>query len=138
LNLPYPDDHPGNHPLREKPVDGELYYIVRYPELCRYSGGFEVLPVIYHCAAPSIPPFMSALQPILLTKSFLRPDSCHYSFPGAELQSTLFWTHALSTFDKDEVTISFYTNELLGNFTCSLQGICTEGVISQTFCFPVR
>jgi hypothetical protein len=140
LNLPYPDQQKqrGHFLLKEKPTEGGQYYLVRHPEQSKFRDVFEVREVIYHCAAPAIPPFMTALQPILISKSFPRPDSCQHTLPGSSLQSTLFWSHSLSTIDKEEVTVSFYTNELPGNFTCSLQGICTEGALRQAISFSVK
>jgi len=134
LNCPHQTRNPGKI---EKPAEGKQYFYISDTNRV----GHRVVPIhllTYHCAAPTVPPFMKALQPILLQKKFPLQDSCVKHTLGSGLQSTVYWNHALTTDEKGDVTVSFYTNELTGNFTCILQGVSSEGVISKNAVYPVH
>lgn len=135
---PWPDRHNG-HPIpREKPKEGGQYFIYDNFLLFDAMDGGIAIPITYHCTTPPTPPFMKSLQSILLEKPFPLQDTVSRTKQGAGLQSTLFWTYALSTFNKEEVTVSFYADDLTGPFSCILQGVSTAGVISQRSSFAVK
>ncbi|HVU95412.1 MAG TPA: hypothetical protein VHE34_09315 [Puia sp.] len=135
---PWPDPHNGHPVSREKPKEGEQYLVYQNFLLADRMGGGILVPVRYHCTTPPTPPFMKSLQSILLEKPFPLLDTVSRIAHGSGLQSTLLWTYALSTLDKGEVTVSFYTDDLTGSFSCVLQGVSTAGVISQRSSFAVK
>jgi hypothetical protein len=87
--------------------------------------------VVYHCAVPPVPPFMTVLQPIQLGKAFpLQSFSSEDSLClGSGLQSTIYWNYAIPTDENGEAIVRFYTNDLAGKFIYILQGLSTKGVI---------
>jgi hypothetical protein len=87
--------------------------------------------VTYHCAVPPVPPFMTVLQPIQLSKAFpLQNFSSDDSLClGSNQESTIYWNHSIPTDENGEAVIRFYTNDLTGKFVYILQGLSTEGAI---------
>ena len=129
----------------EKPVEGRTYLFLPDSNRIRthnYGKGLvtPIYQVVYHCAAPYLPPFVKALEPILLNKPFLAQD---FSIDkgttlGSGLQTTVYWEPIISTYNKDEVTVSFYTNDCTGKFICKIVGLSTAGVINQSAGYTVR
>ena len=79
---------------------------------------------------------MKVLGPILREKPFPLPFS-EQGILGSGLQSTVYWNHGLTTDGNGEITVSFYTNNLTGNFICSLQGVSSAGVIAGNATYTV-
>jgi len=118
-----------------KPVEGGRYTI--YPPDAIYRKSFGAPVITYHCATPAMPAFMKVLDPILQAKAFPLPCAGDSNILGSGLQSTVYWNHALTTNADGETTISFYTDDLTGNFTCFLQGVSAAGVIAGRSSFSV-
>jgi hypothetical protein len=133
LNCPYMREN-GRCDL-VKPKEGALYYIV--PPAIAHQKVSAIKPIIYHCKVPPVPHFMKVLEPIYRESPFPVPYTAHGEFIGSGLQSTLFWNHGLTTNANGELEVSFYTDNLTGNFTCSLQGVSSAGVISGSSTFTV-
>lgn len=94
--------------------------------------------LVDNCAAPQMPAFMKTLDPILLSKPFPLPIQFGADLLGSGRQSTIYWNHALTTSVTGELIVSFFSDNLTGNFTCNLQGISTEGRISGLTGFVVQ
>lgn len=122
-----PENHAHNASQITKPVEGQRYYYTPKRHPCGLSCG--VAFVTYHCAAPSFPPFIKTLEPILGEKSFPVPYNKEKEMLGSGLQSTIYWQYKLVTDANGDATVTFYTNDLTGKFTCLLQGVSQAGVI---------
>jgi len=134
LNCPYVKSEPCE---TTKPVEGQAYmYRGRDP---RFTPAATAGLWNYHCDAPAIPGFLIPLEPIQRPVSFTVPDyDGHNPLSNAgSLQSTLYWQHLLSTRDKGELNVYFYTNDVTGKFTCTLQGLSVEGPIFGQASFVV-
>lgn len=133
LNCPFVDRSPCE---LVKPKEGALY---SYTKREWFHG--NVVPttlVVYHCAAPKMPAFMQLLDPILRPKTFPLPNPDGHVLLGSGRQSTVYWSHALTTDANGELTISFFTNNLTGNFTCNLQGVSAAGLLSGQATYVVQ
>jgi hypothetical protein len=118
----------------EKPEEGMSYlFSIKAYRSGRLGGA---IIVTYHCAAPTVPAFMKALDPIL-TPPVTSPQDSAMTILGSGLRSTICWKPLLSTDASGVITVSFLTDDLNGKFTCTLQGISTEGVISGKSSFMV-
>jgi hypothetical protein len=118
-----------------KPKEGGRYVWV--PKETQFEKHHGTLLITYHCAAPPIPAFIKVLDPILKEKTSPLTSTAEQGPSGSSLQSTVYWNHALSTDPNGELTITFYTNDLTGNFICSLQGVSSGGVVSGTTSYTV-
>jgi len=132
LNCPYMVEN--GVCVKVKPKEGGFYYWT--PPTVVHDKVHGVVPVIYHCKVPPVPHFMKVLGPILREKPFPFPFSGR-DILGAGLQSTVYWNYGLTTDENGEITVSFYTNDLTGNFTCSLQGVSSAGVIAASASYSV-
>jgi len=133
LNCPYMSTNGACELI--KPKEGDRYVFV--PKESQFERQHGSLLVTYHCAAPPLPPFMKILGPILREKAFSPPCTGEKELTGTGLQSTIYWNHSLSTDSNGEVTVSFFTNNLTGNFNCSLQGVSSAGVITANAVYSV-
>jgi hypothetical protein len=118
-----------------KPQEGARYLFLPKDKAHERTSGAKF--VIYHCAAPTIPSFMKVLDPILDERPFPIPNSNGSNILGSGQQSTVYWNHLLSTNANGETIVTFYTNDLTGNFTCDLQGVSTLGVVSSRGSYAV-
>jgi hypothetical protein len=112
-----------------KPVEGQSYvYMGRDP---RFKQAAVAGLWVYHCAAPTIPSFMTPLKPIQRPQTFPTQDlsTGDELFVGALYRTTIYWKHLLSTDKNGDAVISFHTNDLSGKFICILQGISSEGAL---------
>jgi|GEM_PF-2088371 len=126
LNCPYMVE---NGPCDKlKPKEGAMYYWV--PPSVAHSPAHGVIPIIYHCQVPAVPHFMKVLEPIQKEKPFPAPYNAWGDLLGNGHQSTVYWKHSVTTNSNGEAIVSFFTDELTGNFTCTLQGISSAGVIT--------
>jgi hypothetical protein len=112
-----------------KPKEGSRYGYV--PKKGAYAKYGAIAFVTYHCVAPPIPPFMKALDPILQSKPFPSPNIDGCNNLGSGLQSTVYWNHSLVTDKNGDITVSFFTDDLTGKFSCDLQGVSAAGVIAS-------
>jgi hypothetical protein len=115
-----------------------LFIVVGKALLADQMGGGILRRVVYHCMTPLTPPFMKRLDPILLENPFPKMDPTNSIPLNSGLQSTIFWTYAVSANGKDDVTVSFYTNDLTGPFECFLKGVSVRGIIEQRSQFIVN
>lgn len=115
-----------NHPTGSQPVDGASY---------NYRGR----TVVYEgCKGHENPPgFMQQVNGTAYPKEFYVADYDKFSPTEPEVMSTLFWAYKVLTDEKGEATLHFSTNDLNGRFTCILQGLSLEGVISGKTVFKV-
>jgi hypothetical protein len=115
-----------NHPFGMQPVSGETY---------RYRGG----EVIYKsCKDEEDPPnFMQQVKGTYYPKEFYVADYEKFNPAEPEMMSTVYWNYSLITDEKGEATISFFTNDLTGRFTCVLQGYSDQGALSGKTWFKV-
>jgi hypothetical protein len=116
-----------------KPMEGATYMYTSPKGALAPSGSFAF--VIYHCAAPTIPEFMKALDPVLNIMPFQAPPDREKGCDGT--QSTVYWNHRLITNKNGDLDISFDTNDRLGDFTCILQGVSPMGVIQGACTYRV-
>jgi len=126
LNCPDVVRHPC---ATTKPFEGQPYaYLGRDP---RFAAAAVAGLWIYHCAVPTIPPFMTPLKPIRRPQTFPTqdPSTGDALVVGALYRSTIYWKHLLSTDKNGDAVIRFYTNDLSGKFVCILQGISSEGAL---------
>jgi hypothetical protein len=122
-----PENH--SHSFRQitRPVEGQRYAFMPRKRPCGLS--CPVASVTYHCAVPVLPSFVQTLKPILGTKPFPSPYNEEKELIGSGLQSTVYWQSKLVTDADGNATVTFYTNDLTGKFTCLLQGVSQAGVI---------
>lgn len=64
------------------------------------------------------------------TKKFYVADYSAFSPPEPETLSTIMWQPQVITDEKGETTISFYTNDIAGIFSCIIEGVSDKGPIS--------
>lgn len=64
------------------------------------------------------------------TKDFYVADYVKFNPPDPELLTTVYWSPQIITNKEGEATISFYTNDLPGIFSCIAEGVTSNGVIS--------
>jgi hypothetical protein len=65
-------------------------------------------------------------------------DSSNVHSADPELYSTLYWNPLITTDKNGEAFFSFYTNDLTGKFTCTLQGVSDQGVVFGQQSFYVK
>lgn len=112
-----------NHPGQgTRAVEGRQY---------RTSGGSTV---IYHCEDNNKEKgeFIKSIKPVYFVDTFSVADMTVESnliAPEILTRTTLFWQPPIITDEKGEATISFFTNNVKGRFTCVLQGLTNDGVI---------
>ncbi len=70
-------------------------------------------------------------------KEFYVADYEKFNPDQPEVMSTIFWAYRVLTDENGEATLQFSTNDLLGRFTCILQGYSGEGVLSGRTFFRV-
>jgi hypothetical protein len=135
LNCPYLDRMPPC--TLEKPLEGALYLYT--PKEASYARATGAAVVTYHCAVPPMPSFMKALDPILTSKPFpiSPPPVAGHQAQESDLQSTVYWNHALVTDTLGRLSVTFYANDLTGNFTCTLQGVSAAGVLFSQATYAV-
>lgn len=114
-----------------KPVEGQRYLFMpkdAYEPMPHH--GMPGMYLIYRCVSPPLPKFIAPMTPIVSSPAnFPVQDYSRDYIVGSPQQSTVYWSHLLSTDNNGETTIDFYTNDLTGKFTTTLQGICVEGAI---------
>jgi hypothetical protein len=130
-----PENHGHSPRSVTKPKEGQSYLFIPKKHPCGLACGVAI--VTYHCAAPSLPPFIKILNPILGEKPFPFPYTQEKQMLGTGLQSTVYWQHKVVTDANGEATVEFYTNDLTGKFTCLLQGVSQAGVIQGTASYTV-
>ncbi len=64
------------------------------------------------------------------TKDFYIADYVKFNPSDPELLTTVYWNPQVITNKEGEATITFYTNDLPGIFTCIAEGVTADGVIS--------
>jgi hypothetical protein len=64
------------------------------------------------------------------TKQFYIADYAKFSPPEPEVLSTVLWMPQVVTDQNGEATVSFYTNDLPGIFSCIVEGVSTKGAVS--------
>lgn len=100
-----------------KPVDGESYH---------YLGKM----VVYRgCAAEKKDIFVK-LKGRYYSKEFYKADYEKFNAPDLEIYSTVYWLPEIVTDKNGEGTISFYTNDLPGIFSITIEGITEKGVVN--------
>jgi len=130
-----PEMHSHSSSLVIKPEEGQRYGYMPRKRPCGFS--CPVATVTYHCAVPVLPSFIKPLKPILGTKPFPVPYNAEKEMLGSGLQSTIFWQPRLVTDANGDATITFFTNDLTGKFTCLLQGVSKAGIIQGKAAYSV-
>lgn len=123
LNCP---GHP--YDFMNKPIAGHLYRLEPYGPFVVYKTTC-VLPSIVVADGPRL---------IHITREFYVPDYRKHSPLEPETYTTIYWAPLVITNDNGEATISYYTNDLVGDFVNILQGVNVYGVFSGRETFRVE
>jgi len=123
-----------NHPTGTAPIEGQAY-----PTNARGVTG----TVVYHCALKGKydQPGFAFLKPVYYNDMFPAPDfslANDLIAPEVLKRTTLHWAPIVFTDNNGEASLSFYANDVTGNFTGMLQGITKEGVIHGKVVFKVK
>jgi len=90
--------------------------------------------VVYHCPGRNIGgtpvELMYRLKGRYYSKDFYVADYASFNPPESEMFSTVYWSQQLLTDEKGEASVSFYTNDLTGTFSCIIEGVTSHGVTS--------
>ncbi|TXJ29640.1 MAG: hypothetical protein E6Q24_00045 [Chitinophagaceae bacterium] len=90
--------------------------------------------VVYHCPGRNIGgtpvELMYRLKGRYYSKDFYVADYASFNPPEPEVFSTVYWSQQLFTDEKGEANVSFYTNDLTGTFSCIIEGVTSNGVVS--------
>lgn len=111
----------------QKPVVGKRYLIKEENRYIIYMG----------CPQDALTEFMKRFKATYIAKDFYAADYALYPSTEPEILTTIYWNHLLFTDEKGEATVSFYTNDITGRFSCVLQGITNTGVVSGRQYFRV-
>lgn len=76
-------------------------------------------------------PFIKKIKAINYPRSFKGPDFSKEYSDGEFYNTTLYWNYLIVTDKKGEAAFDFYTNDLIGHFTCIIEGVSTAGLISN-------
>jgi hypothetical protein len=122
-----------NHPYGRKPVIGEV--------VLEQTGYGRLMPVVYKACQitePVYPSFLSPVKPICLLKEAYVNDTTAIPSSVNALYTTLHWAPLMATDTSGNAEISFYANDLPGQYDNILQGISTQGVISGRQSFRIK
>ena len=78
------------------------------------------------------------LRIIHLPTSFQGLDSNTIKSPESFKSTTVFWSPLIVTDDNGEAEVTFYTNDLPGNFICTVRGLSTLGEFKAQTMFTVK
>ncbi|MET0243634.1 MAG: hypothetical protein ABW174_09200, partial [Flavitalea sp.] len=117
----------GNHGPRSigatPAIEGQYYMI---------NGRYQQ----YHCAAKK-ETHIGSMNAIWFDQPFAIVKPGDTAAPELFKRTTLIWAPAIQTDENGNAEISFYTNEVKGNFVAEVQGISNEGVFSKRVEFVV-
>lgn len=119
-------NHGAGTPGNSTPVEGRTY---------RGPGG---MMTVYHCSATKAEQ-AQVTDAVWFPPTFYQLDIHDKEIPPDVLnRTTLYWNPQMATNDKGEAEIRFYTNDVVGKFTITVQGISMQGVFSGSAEFMVR
>jgi hypothetical protein len=121
-----------NHPYGRKPVIGETVL-----EQTAFGGFIEVVYKACQITEPAYPPFLCPIKPICLLKEAYVNDTTAIPSSVNAVYTTLHWAPLMATDRAGNAEISFYANDLQGQYDNILQGISTQGVISGRQSFRI-
>jgi len=75
---------------------------------------------------------------IQLPEPYIGLDSVSISSPESFKSTTVFWSPLIVTDDNGEAEVTFYTNDLPGNFICTVRGLSTLGEFKAQTMFTVK
>ena len=122
-----------NHPYGRKPVIGE-----RVLEQTASGRMIEVIYKACQVAEPAYPAFLSPIKPIRLLREAYVNDTTAIPSSINAIYTTLHWAPLIATDLSGNTEISFYANDLPGQYINILQGISTQGVISGRQSFRIE
>ncbi|HTJ13182.1 MAG TPA: hypothetical protein VL547_14200 [Dinghuibacter sp.] len=122
---------PGHEIGSRRPRKGEQYIYGNGPSFGR---GY----IVYDHCMDTVLPTLSAIQPITVpARAVYNSDSANLRAPEPVTFSTLGWMPLRATDKQGEAVIRFYTDDLKGRFTATVQGICNSGAFEATVTFRV-
>ncbi|WP_143160119.1 hypothetical protein [Chitinophaga jiangningensis] len=121
-----------NDPLVKPAVMGHIYRQYK-------PGAIRVSFVKYiGCRAMKYSLTVSKVPAINLPEEFPALKDNNISNAEPYTSSTVYWSPLIVTDDNGEAKITFYTNDLPGNFTCTVRGLSTLGEFKAQTSFTVK
>ncbi|MBV7532756.1 hypothetical protein [Chitinophaga sp. sic0106] len=121
-----------NDPLVKPAVMGHIYR--------QYKPGARRVSYVKYigCRAMKYSLTVSKVRAINLPEEFPTLKDSNLSNTEPYTSSTLYWSPLIVTDDNGEAEINFYTNDLPGNFICTVRGLSTLGEFKAQTSFMVK
>jgi hypothetical protein len=106
-------------------------------EQTAFGGFVQIVYKSCQLTGPVYPSFLSPIKPICLLKEAYASDPTAIPSSVNAVYTTLHWAPLVATDVSGNAEISFYANDLPGQYINTLQGISTQGFISGRHSFRI-